>query len=81
MTPTRSEGEPHDELTRIAARMLDVTPDDVRSVVMVERDGRLGTALHGFEDDAEAFAWMFAHLAAIAKVNGVRMMIAPVGEG
>lgn len=77
----RTEGEPHDALTRIGERMLDAMPDDdeLRAVVLLWRDDRAATCLGGFDDDLEAVAAMLAHLRAIFEANGKRLLIAPLG--
>lgn len=79
---TRSEGQPHDDLTRLAGRMIEDVPNDVQAIVMLTKGERNGLVLSGYETDTEAITAMFVHLSAIFEANGKRLLIAPfVGEG
>lgn len=83
----RTEGEPHDRLTRICAAMtdaLDAHPemsDDVKCVVMLQDAEKGGIQLHGYEDDSDAIVDLFMHLRAIFKANGQELAIAPFPGG
>lgn len=84
MTVERVEGEPVDDLGRLAALALQAIEDtgaDVRVLVMVENDERCMTALGGWESDADAVVAMFAHLAAVMKANGKTLQIVPLRGG
>lgn len=86
MTPTRTEGDPHDRLTRICdamTRAMEAHPEyqgDKCCIFMdsdVEKRG--GLVLFGYEEDADAITSLFIHLRAIFKANGKELMFAPLG--
>jgi hypothetical protein len=94
MNPTVKQvsfGEPHDRLTNIGNDMIDALEQSSsyqagdRAIVLIDdgahEDG--GTALHGFDDPAEALEMATRHLVAIAKAAGVKMTLAkvPLGRG
>lgn len=85
--PTRTEGEPHDRLTRLCAAMTDTLeahPErgDEKCIVFLQDSERGGFQLHGYEDDTEAIADLFLHLKALFEANGRTLMFAPMpGEG
>lgn len=85
--PTRTEGEPHDRLTRLCAAMteaLDAHPEhgDEKAIVFLQAsDGRGGIVLHGYDDDVDAMADLLVHLTAIFEANGKQLLIAPLREG
>jgi hypothetical protein len=89
MKTRRTEGQPHEPLTRLANSMIDHLGDqpdagDVRAVVMLFRDTaagqtRGGIGLAGYDTDTEAIADVFAHLAALFEANGKRLIVAPLG--
>jgi hypothetical protein len=79
---TRTEGEPHDHLTRLCAAMtdaLDAQPDSagVKAVVMLDDGERGGIQLHGYDDDTDAMVDLFVHLRAIFNANGKDLTFAP----
>jgi hypothetical protein len=83
---TRTEGEPHDRLTRLCAAMtdaLDAHPErgDEKCIVFLqsEADKRGGLQLHGYEDDTDAMVDLFMHLRAMFKAQGKELMIAGLG--
>lgn len=85
--PTRTEGHPHDRLTRLCAAMtdaLDAHPErgDEKCIVFLqsEHDQRGGLQLHGYHDDTEAIADLLMHLRAIFQANGKQLLIAPLGH-
>lgn len=77
----RTEGEPHDRLTRLAAAMtdaLDHHPEaagDEKAIVMLDDGRRGGIHMHGYDDDLDAVAALFTHLQAILEANGKTMQI------
>ena len=84
--PTRTEGEPHDRLTRLCAAMteaLDAHPErgDEKCIVFLQGDESAGIQLHGYEDDTEAMVDLILHLRAIFRANGKDMQIVPLGRG
>lgn len=86
MTVERSEGEPHDELTGVGAKLLDVfdampESEGRRIFLIIEDDERCATMLGGWDSDGEAIAAVFAHLAAVFKANGQKLVIVPLGRG
>lgn len=87
MKPVRTEGEPHDRMTRLGAAMIDALermPEyapGVKAIVLLHDEERAGTILHGYDSDAEAMAEIFVHLAAVFGANGKRLMIASIGSG
>ena len=83
---TRTEGEPHDRLTRLCAAMtdaLDAHPErgEEKCAIFLQDGDRGGLVLHGYEDDVEAMVDLFVHLAAIFEANGKKLMLVPLGEG
>jgi len=73
-----TEGEPHDRLTRIGARLIDAfdaDPEKIEGDMMVicldsEVERRGGTAVHGYEDTSKAIGNLFVHLLAMLKTKG-----------
>lgn len=73
--PIRTEGEPHDRLTTLAAAMLAALEDHPdyagdRAVVMIDADGRGGIGAHGWDDDLDAAVAILMHVRAILQANG-----------
>lgn len=66
-----STGGPHDELTGIADAIIALVPDDVRVVVMVTRDEKGGTGVHGYDESEEGFETLaddvVRHVAALTR--------------
>ncbi len=88
MAARRTEGQPHDRLTRICDKMteaLEAHPehrDGDKAIVMLMNDaeGSGGLVTHGYDcDDGEAAADMFLHLKALFEVNGKTLVIASAG--
>lgn len=83
----RSEGEPHDHLTRLCAAMTDALEaqpgsEGVKAVVMLDDGERGGIQLHGYDDDTDAMVDLFVHLRAIFNANGKELAFAPFpGQG
>ena len=76
----RSEGEPHNELTRIANLAVDALDGQgVRAIVMVtSEDGRGGMAISGYHDDNEAMVDLIMQIRAIFEANGKTFTIVPM---
>lgn len=82
----RTEGEPHDRLTRLCAAMtdtLDAHPErgNEKCIVFLNDDDRGGLQLHGYERDTDAIADLLIHLRAIFRVNGKDLQIHPLRGG
>jgi len=81
MTPRRTEGKPHDRLTRLAAAMtaaLEADPeyrDGDKAIVMLDDGSGSGIVLHGYDDDAQAMTDLLCHLRAIFEANGKRLEV------
>jgi hypothetical protein len=74
--PTRTEGKPHDRLTRMCDAMtntLDTHPehqDGDRAIVMLDDGTNGGIVLHGYDNDIAAITDLLVHLRAIFRANG-----------
>lgn len=83
----RTEGEPHDRLTRIsdaASRAIDAHPEngpDIKAIIMVDDDERGGMVFHGYEEDADAIVAIFGHLQAALETRGQTLLITGINEG
>jgi hypothetical protein len=82
----RTEGEPHDRLTRIADRVAASASAHVEyegdKVIVFLNDGeRGGIGLFGYDNDMDAFMDLFVHMRAIMRANGKEMVIAPLRGG
>ena len=83
---TRSEGEPHDRLTRLCAWMtrdIEDCPDwrEGDRVIAFANDQERGAVhLHGYDEDvdAEAVADLFIHLRAMFNSIGKELLFAPI---
>ena len=81
----RTEGEPHDRLTRICDAMSATFAthaergDDDKCVIFLDGDERGGLVMIGYDDDAEAMTNVLMHLRAIFRANGKQLLIAPLG--
>lgn len=79
----RTEGEPHDKLTRLCAVMTDALEaaaeysDDVKCIVFLDDGDRGGIQLYGYDDDTDAMVDLFVHLRAIFRANGKDLAFAP----
>lgn len=86
MSVKRSEGEPHDRLTRLCAAMtdaLDAHPErgEEKCIVFMQDGDRGGLQLHGYDDDTDAMVDLLLHLKAIFEAHGQTLMFAPLGQG
>lgn len=81
----RTEGMPHDRLTRVADRMLATVEadrehrDGDKCIVFMDDGRRGGIGMHGYDDDAEAMTDLLIHVKAIFEANGKTLLIAPLG--
>lgn len=88
MADARRSDDPHDRLTRIGDRLADALRGDPeyvagdRAVIMLTNDaaGDGGTALFGYDRDADAMADMVRHLKAVGEANGKTFKILPLGR-
>jgi len=88
VSDVRRSDEPHDRHTRICNDMIEVLenhpendPDELRCIIILDDPVRGGMVLHGFEDDTDAAACMFANLTALFRTMGKDLKIVPVGRG
>jgi hypothetical protein len=83
----RTEGQPHDRLTRLCDAMtaaLEADPEyreGDKAVIMLDDGSRGGIVLHGYDSDTDAMADLIMHLKAIFEANGKTLMIVPLGRG
>ena len=86
----RTEGTPHDRLTRLADAMVQALEENPehragdKCIVFLDDGQRGGIALHAYRDDIEAMADLMVHLQAIFKANGKQLTFVPIdqmGEG
>jgi hypothetical protein len=82
----RTEGQPHDRLTRLCEAMGDALKahpeyrDGDKAIVMLVDDKRLGIGLHGYDDDPDAAETdLLAHLQTMFEANGKTLILAPFG--
>lgn len=84
---TRTEGEPHDRLTRLADTMskaLEADPEyraGDKAIVFLDDGKRGGIQLFGYDDDVEAMADLLIHLKALFEANGKTLMVTTIGDG
>lgn len=80
----RSEGEPHDRLTKLCDEMTQVIADkgaeaeDVKAVVMLQDSVKGGLVMYGYDDDSDAIVDLMIHLTAIFEANGKKLVLAPL---
>lgn len=85
--PVRTEGQPHDRLTRLCAAMmsaLEADPeyrDGDKAIIMLDDGVKGGLVLSGYDNDTQAMVDLLCHLRAIFEVNGKRLMVLPLGRG
>ena len=73
--PVRTH-EPHDKLTRLADEMLAIIKgDDVKAIVMLTDETNAGVGMSGWEDDAEAVAFMLVELQTVMRASGKDMIL------
>lgn len=82
----RTEGSPHDRLTRLANAMLEHLEDQPeylgeRAIVFVTGLENGGIAMMGYEDDIDATADVLLHLEVMLATQGKTLMVVPVGKG
>lgn len=84
----RTEGQPHDRLTRICDAMTGALEaqaeyrDGDKAVIMLTNDaaGEGGIGMHGYDDDdTGAMVDLFLHLKAIFEANGKTLVLMPGG--
>ena len=85
---TRTEGQPHDRMTRIADRIASYAEHDPewkggKCIVFLvdENDDRSGIGIFGYDDDIDAIMDLFVHMRAMFAAHGKTLMIAPMGRG
>jgi len=84
---TRTEGAPHDRLTRICdamARTFDEHPErheGDKCMVFIDDGTRGGIVLNGYDNDTDGMAALLTHLRAIFAANGTQMDLMFMGEG
>jgi hypothetical protein len=81
----RTDGEPHDRLTRICNRMIDALQADPeyqgdQCCVFLDSAEMGGMVFHGYDEWGEAVAAVFAHMAAMFEANGKKLMVVPIGH-
>jgi hypothetical protein len=84
--PTRTEGQPHDRLTRLCDAMttaLEAHPeyrDGDKAIIFLDSDvdQRGGLVMAGYEDDTDALA-AIVHLTAVFEANGKTLRLVPLG--
>jgi hypothetical protein len=82
--PRRTQGEPHDRLTRICDAMtttLDEHPEhspDDKAMIFLDDGKRGGIVLHGYESDADALTDLLTHLEVLFQTQGIPFHIVPV---
>lgn len=94
MPVVRSERteEPSDRLTRLCDTMVTALAADPEYqegdqvvIFMSRRTSETqmqgGTVLHGYDDDIDAMGDVFSHLEALFEANGMKLMVAPLGNG
>jgi hypothetical protein len=83
----RTEGEPHDRLTRITIPMTEAMEahpeygDDIKCIVFLDDGKRGGLQIFNYESDTDALVDLFMHLRAIFEANGKTLMFAPINKG
>jgi hypothetical protein len=81
----RTEGEPHDRLTRLCDAMTKALEADAeyrdgdKAIVFLDDGDRGGIQLFGYESDTDAMADLLIHLKAIFEANGKTLMITTIG--
>jgi hypothetical protein len=87
---TRTDGQPHDRLTRLCAAMseaLDNHPEHRegdRAIIFLDDGQRGGIQTHGYPNTADAIADLLVHLKALFEANGTTLSIIPIdtiGQG
>jgi hypothetical protein len=77
----RTEGEPHDRLTRIAdrcAKLVEYDPEfrkGSRCIIFLNDGDRAGVGLFGYDSDTEAVADMLIHIRGVLRANGKDLRI------
>jgi ABC-type hemin transport system substrate-binding protein len=87
MGTRRTEGDPHDRLTRICNAMtaaMDSHPEQRasdRCIIFLSDDERGGLVISGYDSDAEAMTELFGHIAAVFETHGKKLVITTISEG
>ena len=83
----RTEGEPHDRLTRICDQLLDTfdaadeKQDGDKLIVFISDGTKSGIGIHhDWEDPSAAVTALFIHLQAMMKSIGKEMIIVPINQ-
>jgi hypothetical protein len=86
MDEKRTEGQPHDRLTRLCAVMTDALDadrerGDEKAVVFLQDGRQSGLQMHGYENDSDALVDVLMHLRAIlrSKGNDLRVIVQDSG--
>lgn len=82
----RSEGRPHDRLTRLGEVMLahlEAQPEYMgeKAIVFVTGLETGGIAVMGYEKDSEAIGDVILHLEAMLATQGKSLIVVPIGSG
>jgi hypothetical protein len=84
VTPKRTEGAPHDRLTRICDAMTvamaehpEAGPTD-KAMIFLDDGHRGGIVLHGYESDLDALTDLLTHLEVLFQTQGIPFHIVPV---
>jgi len=83
----RTEGEPHDRLTRIANRVgiqVELDPEwrvGGKAIVLLNDGNRAGVGLFGYDSDTEAMADMLIHIRGILRAHGKDLQVHPMRGG
>lgn len=84
--PQRTEGEPHDRLTRLCAAMMDVFDvhaehgEGDKAIVMLDDGHRGGIVLHGYDDDMDAMVDLLVHVRAVFRASGKDLQLITVPD-
>lgn len=82
--PVRTEGEPHDRLTRIGGEALTAIENHpeyekgTKAIVFINDKSRGGICTHGYDDDKDAVVDLIMHLKAMFEVMGKSLQIHPI---
>jgi hypothetical protein len=83
----KTEGEPHDRLTRLSNVAIEAiqTHSEYRegdkAIILIDTGQRGGIGLAGYENTLDAFGDLMIHAKALAESHGVTVMVVPVGQG
>lgn len=57
----RSDGEPHDDLTRLCDAMTLGLPAGVKAIILLDEGDAAGMVAHGYDEDAEVSEALARH--------------------